>query len=363
MTTTPPSSAKLDKRKKISLALQGGGSHGAFTWGVLDQLLEDGRFIIDGISGTSAGGMNGACVIQGLMTDGADGARYMLHQYWRNLSTLTQHPETPFSIMTKSFNALNPFLEGTYQHPPFNLTHHPGYALMKRMINSFSPYDLNPFDHNPFEDFIKTYFDVTILRNANPYKLFLAATHVQSGKIKIFKNQDITEKALLASACLPHLFKAIAIDQEHYWDGGMIANPAIFPLIDDCDAKDILVVQITKSTCKTIPQNIQDIDDRFKEITFNSCLVREMRAIHRITKLIDDGIIPKNRLKRINIHLIKNEDVFLHLNASSTLNTHWDFLQYLYHAGKETANQWIKAHFHTIGSDHPINNDIFNYFI
>lgn len=338
--------------KKVSIALQGGGSHGSFAWGVLDRLLEDGRFDIQGISGTSAGGMNAAATVQGLIQGGNERARSLLKDFWsetsRLASKISPFQQSPYDKMSKNYN----------------LNHSPGYMMATHFQNYLSPYDTNPLNLNPFKNFITDFFDFKAVRESSDKKIFLGATHVLNGKIKVFTNKDFTPEALMASACLPFLFQAVKVDGEYYWDGGYIANPAIFPLIYECDSKDIIVVQLRNSNCTDVPKTKDEIDNRLKEITYNGCLVHEMRAIYFITKLIDEGKIKDPSIKRMNIHLIKNDSSFKGLNLSSALNSDWDFLTYLYEEGRKTAEEWIKKNYEEIGTDqHTLNEEIFDSFI
>ena len=325
-------------KKKVTLALQGGGAHGAFAWGVADRLLEDGRFDIQGVSGTSAGGMNAASIVQGLIKGGNEAARATLKDYWRAMSDLSKKI-SPF--------AMNPIDK---HNKNYNLDKTPGFMMMEMMKEHFSPYQLNPHNKNPFGEFLKDFFDFPAIRENTEKRIFLGATHVKTGKIKIFTNKDFCSDVLLASACLPFLFQAVKVDGEHYWDGGFIANPSINPLIKECEASDVIVVQLTKTYCDDLPTTKAAIVERLKEITYNGCLVHEMRAIYFITKLIDDGIIKEGALKRINMHLIKNEEVFKNLNLSSALNTDWDFLMMLHNEGRRAADKWINDYFDSVGS-------------
>jgi len=337
--------------KKIAVALQGGGSHGAFAWGVLDKILEDGRFDIRGISGTSAGGMNAVSTIMGLLKGGPESARSTLKDYWRSMSELSKKI-SPY--------IMNPMDKLTGN---FNLDHSVGYSFMSLLQSQLSPYDMNPSNHNPFEDFVRDFFDFKLIRAHTEPRLFLGTTHVKTGKIKMFSNEDISADVMMASACLPFLFQAVRVDDEYYWDGGFIANPGIFPLIDKTDAQDIVLVQLTKTHCEELPKTKAKIMERFKEITYNGCLVREMRAIHFVTKLIDEGLVAPGKMKRINMHVIKNEDVFKKLNLSSALNTDWDFLQTLFEAGRKTADGWIKSHFDKIGKKTSVDEEMFADFV
>ena len=340
------------QKKKVALALQGGGAHGAFAWGVADRLLEDGRFDIEGVSGTSAGGMNAAAIVQGLIKGGTEGARATLKDYWKSMSELSKKI-SPYS--------LNPVDKANKY---YNLDHSLGFLMMGMMQGKFSPYDLNPSNKNPFGDFLKGFFDYSAIRESTERRIFLGTTHVKSGKIKIFTNKDICSDVLLASACLPSMFQAVQVDGEYYWDGGFIANPAIYPLINECSTSDVIVIQLTKTYCDEVPKTKGDIVDRLKEITLNGCIVHEMRAIYFITKLIDEGKIKEGTMKRMNMHMIKNEDSFKNLNLSSALNTDWDFLMMLHNEGRKAADKWINDHYNDVGSKtHTLDEGMFKDFV
>ena len=321
--------------KKVSIAMQGGGAHGAFAWGVMDRLLEEDDIYIEGVSGTSAGGMNSASVIDGLIHGGNAGARAKLDQYWREMSDLAKKI-SPYQNQINPFDPLN-----KNQHA--NLDNSPGALMMGFMCKFLSPYQMNPLNYNPFADFIKDFFDFAAIRASKERKIYLGATHVKTGKIKIFSNDQFCADALMASACLPYLFQAVQVDGEYYWDGGYIANPAIYPLIYDCEATDIILIKLTRTHCPQLPKTHAEIQERYNEISFNNCLVREMRAIHMITKMIDCGIIKDPNIKRMNMHLIQNEYAFKGLNQSSALNTDWNFLLSLKEDGRATADKWLKT--------------------
>lgn len=365
----------LSERKKIAIALQGGGAHGAFAWGVMDRLLEDGRFDIVGVSGTSAGGMNAASIIQGLIKGGADEARTTMRRYWEGMHELSKDISpfhNPFingpwsewfRHMSRMWHLMCPWMPDALARN-YNLDHMPMFQLTKHMGNVFSPYDTNPRNINPFRDFIHDFFDFETIRNSQERRIFLGTTHVRTGKIKIFSNQDISGDVLMASACLPFLFQSVEIEGEHYWDGGYIANPAIYPLIEACDTRDIVIIQLTKTYCDEVPTSHGAIVDRMKEITYNGCLVREMRAIYFITMLIDKGIIAKDKMKRLNMHLIKNENTFRDLNLSSALNTDWEFLTMLFKEGRSTAEKWIHKNYDNVGSNnYELSQEIFGDFV
>ena len=324
------------QQKKVAFALQGGGSHGAFTWGVLDRILEDGRIDIEGISGTSAGGLNAVALCQGMIKGGKEGARAELKKLWKSVSDLAVgSPLKPL-----------PF-EGSVGH--YNLDHSPGYLSLHMIQSLLSPYELNPLNINPFRGFVEEFFDFKALNAFNEIKLFLCATQVSTGKLRLFHTEDLSVDTVLASACLPHLFQAVRIDDEYYWDGGFVGNPAIYPLIDSCSTSDIVVVQIRVMRRHTLPMTAIQIHDRHAEITYNACLMREMRSIDLITRLIDKGLLDSQKVKRLFMHLIRDEPLFSSLEMSSALNASWDFLTFLFHQGRSCATTWLASHFDDIG--------------
>ncbi|MGL4825024.1 MAG: patatin-like phospholipase family protein, partial [Alphaproteobacteria bacterium] len=213
----------------------------------------------------------------------------------------------------------------------------------------FSPYQMNPFNINPLETFAKSFFEFERLSHFKDIKLFLCATHVNTGKLKIFRLEDLRVEVLLASACLPFLFQAVEINGEHYWDGGFVGNPAIYPLIYECDTPDVMVIQLTAMHREGLPKTAREIIDRHKEITYNACLMREMRSINFISKLMDDGLLDPKKIKRLNIHLIRNAETFSELEISSALNTDWSFLEHLYNEGRKTGKDWLEQHYDDIG--------------
>lgn len=330
------STSGTKKRKRVALALQGGGAHGAFTWGVLDALLEDGRLEIEGISGTSAGGMNAVAFIQGYMKGKEEGARAELRKFWKTISD--NGATSPFKPSLYNQLTGNP-----------NLGDSPGYAMMGLLQGMFSPYQMNPFNINPLETFAKSFFEFERLSHFKDIKLFLCATHVNTGKLKIFRLEELRVEVLLASACLPFLFQAVEINGEHYWDGGFVGNPAIYPLIYECDTPDVMVIQLTAMHREGLPKTAREIIDRHKEITYNACLMREMRSINFISKLRDDGLLDPKKIKRLNIHLIRNAETFSELEISSALNTDWSFLEHLYNEGRKTGKDWLEQHYDDIG--------------
>ena len=320
------------KKKKVSIALQGGGSHGAFTWGVMDALLEHDGIEIEGVSGTSAGGMNAASIIQGLLMNGNQGARDMLDKYWNALGEKGKTSPLKFSPMDKAVKN-------------FDLSSNPAFKIMNFIGGLFSPYQTNPQNIHPMRGMIEELFDFDLLQKAKKQKLFLCATHIATGKLKIFTGKDINPDTVLASACVPQLFQAIEIDGEFYWDGGFIGNPAIYPLIYNCESPDIIVIQIRRVHDQSVPRTVHEINNRLGEITQNACLTREMRAIAFVTKLIEDEIIPKGKLKKLNMHLIRDDAFFGTIDRASGFSSDPDFLEYLFKNGYKCGKKWLEENY------------------
>jgi NTE family protein len=316
--------------KTTNLALQGGGAHGAFAWGVLDKLLEDGRVGIEGISATSAGAMNAAVLAYGLCEGGPEGARTALESFWRRIADAGGSGHLAPSFGSRAL-----------QEHHYNV----GFLFFDMLTRLFSPYQLNPFNINPLGRVLEAAIDFDKLRRSSSVKLFLSATNVRSGKIKIFKNAELTCSAVLASACLPFLFQAVEMNGEAYWDGGYLGNPAIFPLIYECTSPDILVVHINPLTRPDIPKTATEILNRMNEISFNSSLIREMRAISFITRLIEEGKIVDGALKRVFVHSIIADDFMQGLGVNSKINTDWGFLTHLRDVGREKTAEWLGANF------------------
>jgi NTE family protein len=332
--------------KRLNLALQGGGAHGAFGWGVLDQILEDGRIEIEAISATSAGAMNATVYAYGYMKGGRDGAREMLEGFWRNVSAAgriaSPLSRTPIDAWLSAFGLTEPL----------------AYRAFEMMTHVLSPYEFNPLNLNPLKAVLVDTVDFEELRRCTSTKLRLCATSLRTGKPRIFSNAEITPEAVLASACLPLLFQAVEVDGEHYWDGGYIGNPAIYPLIYDSGTPDILVVHINPIVRDKVPKRSTDIMNRINEISFNSSLMREMRAIAFVSKLIDeDWLKPeaRDRLSRVHVHAIRSDDVMSSFSVSSKFNTDWDFLTHLKDLGREAAALWLAAHFDDIGQKSSID--------
>ena len=322
--------------KTVNLALQGGGAHGAFAWGVLDRLLEDERIVFEGISATSAGAANAAVLSYGLTVGGRDGAKRALKTFWRRIArTAMYSPLQP-----------SPWDRLTHNH---GLENSPAYLAFDILSRVFSPYELNPLNINPLRSVLEEVVDFEKLQRDCAVKLFLSATNVRTCKVKVFTGAEICVDAVLASTCLPFLFQAVEIGGEHYWDGGYMGNPAIFPLIYHCDSADVVIVHINPAERPDVPTTARDIMNRINEISFNSSLMREMRAISFVTKLIEEGKLCDGGVKHMMLHAIEADDVMRGLGVASKLNADWEFLMHLHAIGRARAEAWLDDAFDRLG--------------
>ncbi|MBI1220403.1 MAG: patatin-like phospholipase family protein [Rhodobacteraceae bacterium] len=327
----------VETRKRVNLALQGGGAHGAFTWGVLDRILEDGRLEIAAISGTSAGAMNAVVLADGFNAGGADGARAKLEGFWHTMSDRSSNSpikRAPIDVMMGYWS-----LDRSW-----------GYHVMDAMTRMFSPYQLNPLNMNPLKEVLEECVDFTCVQNCTTIKLFISATNVETGRVKVFDSRLLTSDMVMASACLPHLFQAVIIDGVPYWDGGYMGNPSLFPFHTESDSADVIVVQINPIERKGVPRTPQEIQNRLNEISFNSSLLKELRAIDFVSRLIEEGKLDEARYRKERIHLIENQRALSPLGASSKLNAEWAFLTHLRDLGRETAQAWLDTHYEDIGA-------------
>ncbi|QKV19852.1 patatin-like phospholipase family protein [Oricola thermophila] len=324
------------KAKTVNLALQGGGSHGAFTWGVLDALLEDGRLEISGISGTSAGAMNAVALADGWVSDGRDGAREALHDFWHAVGRTGRFSpvqRTPFDMLWGNWS----------------LEFSPAYRFLDLLSRVFSPYDTNPLDINPLRDVVENQIDFERVRHCSDIRIFVSATNVWTGKLRVFAPEELTPDVVMASACLPTLFKAVEIDGVPYWDGGFGGNPALFPFFYENGTQDCLLVQINPIETRKTPRTALEIQERMNEITFNAGLLREFRAIEFVRRLIADGRLEGTRYREIRMHRIAADAVVSELPASSKVNAEWAFLQYLKEMGRAAAADFLEQNFDAIG--------------
>ena len=313
------------KRKHLSLALQGGGAHGAFTWGVLDRLSREETLDIAGMSATSAGAVNAVAYAAGLGENGPEGARATLEQVWRRVS-----------------DASSAF--GGYGAA--------GFAMASAIQSLASPYDLNPFNYNPLRTLLDDLIDFDAV-HASGLKLFLSATNVESGKVRVFSKDEINAEAVLASACLPQTFQAVEIDGHPYWDGGFMGNPSLFPLIYSGAPQDVLLILLNPLERPGTPRRAAEILERVNEISFNASLIGELRAIAFVQRLIDDGMLKEPMIKkyrRLNIHAIRGGQDLLAYNLSTKYDTRWRFLIELRDKGIAAADKWIKECAHEVGT-------------
>ena len=320
----------------IDLALQGGGSHGAFTWGVLDRLLEDESIAVDGVSGTSAGALNAAVMASGWAEGGRDGARAALRAFWLDVSA----QGACFGSWGGGLGAAG--LAG------FNLDWNPLYAWGQQWLRTFSPYQFNPLGDNPLRAVLVRHLRPAALRGG-PLQLFITATAVRTGQPRVFDCADLTIDALLASACLPQLFRAVEIDGEPYWDGGYSGNPALWPLIYNTAALDLVLVKINPLLRPDLPDTPEEIADRVNEITFNAGLIGEMRAVAFVQRLVEQGRLDPGEYKNLRLHMVADEEGLAPLHPSSKLNTDRRFLDTLFELGRAAAARWLKAHRADIG--------------
>ena len=331
--------------RTIDLALQGGGAHGAFTWGVLDRLLDEKDLAFEGLSATSAGAMNAAVFAYGLAVDGREGARKALAGFWKRVSDAAKlGPLQP-----------NPIDRMLGDH---KLTWSPVFSLIGFVTRMLSPYQFNPVDYNPLRDVVEQSIDFDVLKRPDcPVKLFLSATNVRSGKVKIFTGTEISVSAVMASACLPTMFHAVEIDAEAYWDGGYMGNPALFPLIYNCNSTDIVIVHINPLFRKDVPHTADDILNRINEISFNSSLMREMRAVSFVTRLVTQKRIVNGGLKHILIHGIADDEFMSALSSTSKYNADWDFLTFLRDRGRKCAGDWLAKNLVKVGVESSVDID------
>lgn len=329
---------KKPARALVNLALQGGGAHGAFTWGVLDALLEDGRIAFDGISGTSAGAMNAVVLADGFVRDGRDGARASLEKFWRAVSRAAHTSPLRRSPMSVYFG-------------DWNLDTSPGFMAFDLMSRLVSPYEFNPMNVNPLRDLLDENVDFDRVRHSGDISLFISATNVHTGKVKVFRGEDVTVDSVMASACLPHMFQAVVIDDVPYWDGGFAGNPVLFPFHNSCSTSDLLLIQTSPIIRKSTPSSAREILDRMNEISFNSALLQELRAIEFVDRLIDKGVLDDDRYRQVRLHRIDGDKGLEPLRASSKLNTEWPFFVHLRDLGRDAAAQWLDRHADKVGRE------------
>lgn len=335
---------KTPAPKPISLALQGGGSHGALTWGALDRLLEDDRLAISAISGTSAGAMNAVALADGLTTGGRVGARAALHDFWKAVSDAARFSPIQRSPIDRLMGR-------------FSLDRSPGYLFLEGLSRAFSPYQLNPTGANPLRDLLEKQVDFANVNACETLKVHVTATNVRTGQPKVFGPGELTIDAVLASACLPQVHAAVEIDGEEYWDGGFTGNPALYPLLADADTPDIVVVQINPIRRDAPPRSAREIINRVNEISFNSSLVKELRAIALLQRVATARDLDLGRYGHTFLHLIHVDTEVQDLSASSKMNAEWDYLRFLFERGRNWADSWLADSFDRIGVESTLDLD------
>ena len=345
---------------RINLALQGGGSHGAFTWGVLDALLADGRVELEGISGTSAGAMNAVALAYGFAksegkprADRHDAARQALDSFWNGIvdmgalsSSLSSMQRAPFGILFGQLGTDN-WAAKLWSD-----------AMTQYWSNAFSPYQRNPFDINPLKDFLEKQVDFERLAASHHHstpKVFVVATRVTSGKAEVFTGKRLTASAVMASACLPMVFQAVEIDGDHFWDGGYSGNPAIHPLIYQCSSRDIVLVQINPIQRSKLPKKPNEIMDRVAEITFNAALIAEMRAIDFVKRLLAEGKLDPAHYKDVLMHRIDGGEALEKFTARTKSSTDKSLIHALHDLGIQCGEQWLAKRFDALGIKSTVN--------
>ncbi len=325
----------LAKRKLVNLALQGGGAHGAFSWGVLDRLLEDERIEIEALTGASAGAMNAVALAAGYADGDRDEARAALRSFWTGV--LREARNSPLKR-----SPIEALLSG------WNLDTSPAYVMFDLITRVASPYDFNPLNLNPLRDLLLELVDFERVRKSK-LKVFISATSVQTGRAHVWEKKELTAEHVMASACLPLMFQAVEIDGVPYWDGGFTGNPALWPLFESCRSDDVVLVQINPVRREGAPRTARDIVNRINEITFNASLLRDLRAIDFVGRLIDEGRLEGTGYRRVLMHTIGDEETLSHLGASSKFNVEPEFIEMLFQRGRAASEAWLRANFRHLG--------------
>ena len=319
---------------RVNLALQGGGAHGAFTWGVLDTLIADPRLAFEGLSGSSAGAMNAVVMADSWMKGGRDGARQGLADFWGAVGR-----QMPAGAVTQGASDA--------------ITLSPASKLIASWAGHFSPSQLNPFDLNPLRDLLNRQVDFERLRTDSPFKLFVGTTQASTGKLRVFRESELTVDVLLASACLPKIHHPVEIDGEHYWDGGYSANPAVFPLFYDCDSRDVLLVLLSPLQREGAPRTVEEIEARIAELGFSANFMREMRMFVHAAEFSAPSFMTMGRLERrlqqLRFHMIDSSDLLSLQRTETKLLPHGPFLELLRGQGQERASAWLDAHAEGVG--------------
>jgi NTE family protein len=334
--TTPGTGYSREDAKPINLALQGGGSHGAFSWGVLDKLLEEDRVKIEAISGTSAGAINAVVLADGLTRGGPEAARERLRMFWDKVAEKAAFSQFQGKAMDTLFSN-------------WSLVWSPAKAWYEALARSFSPYEFNPLNINPLKDIIEEMIDFEQVRACPEFKLFISATNVETGRVRVFTGDELSADSVMASACLPTLFQAVEIDGQHYWDGGYMGNPSLFPFFYTSRSEDIVIVQINPVERKGVPRTAQEILDRINEISFNASLLRELRAVEFVQRLLAHHSIDNSRYRDLKIHAIELHGGEREFSAMSKMDVNRRFLRELFDYGRNAAAEFIDRNHEAIG--------------
>ena len=328
--------------KRINLALQGGGALGAYTWGVLDRILEDDRLEIAAISGASAGAMNGVVLCEALVEGGKDEARVALRAFWEGIARAgAASPFRRSPLQAMMLSSLGPLMGEAITTP--------WTWWWNAVMDASSPYDSNPLNLNPVGHVLDALVDFDRVQHCKSLRLYVAATNVETGRVRIFTNAEMTARHVLASACLPQMFQAVEIDGAHYWDGGYMGNPPLFPLFDKPASRDVMIVQINPIERPGVPRTAGDIAARVNEITFNASLLRELHAIEFVGRLLDQGRLEEGPYNKMLIHVVSDDAALLPLGAIAKLNTDSGFFEQLFRIGRMAADRWIDDHFDDLG--------------
>ena len=328
--------AKSTRAIPIDLALQGGGAHGAFTWGVLTRLVEDRSFEIVAISGTSAGAMNAVALAQGLAEGRPERVGELLGEFWQRVAEVAAFSPVQRGVIDRMLGR-------------WSMDFSFGYVAAQQWQSMLSPYQWNPLNINPLRKIVEQTFDFDIVNSEAAPKIFQSATNVRTGRRRIFRKGEISTLTTLASACLPSLYHAVELDGEHYWDGGYMGNPPLLPLLNESDGRDILLVQINPFVRDALPSNAAEIANRINEITFNASLIHELRTVGLLKQIIDDEGLERPAYVDGRLHAIPAAEAMLKLNVSSKMNPEPQFLRYLHDLGRAAAEHWLSEHAADVG--------------
>lgn len=324
--------------KRINLALQGGGSHGAFTWGVIDRLLQEPRLAIEAISGTSAGAVNAVVTAEGLQRGGPDEARRCLEAFWETISlgaAATPLQRSMFDVLMSHWS----------------LDANPMLAMFEMMSRVVSPYQFNPLNLNPLRDLVAKHVNFDDVQHCACTEIYISATNVHTGRVKVFTGEEITADAVMASACLPYIFQAVEVDGVPYWDGGFMGNPVLFPFLEGSISRDIVIVQVNPIAREKTPVTAREIADRVNEISFNAPLIKELRHFDFINRAIRRGDLAGIGYTETYLHRIGGGDEIAHYPASTKLNAEWKFLKQLRDIGQTAADAWLSENFDRLGKE------------